>query len=213
MLPEAEEAEVRRMWRDWVVRFCKRTSQLKGDESDHEAVHHLSRLARSVQEIVAMCVWWQDDLTDVQSLTVAWIQRFLGACAGDAEQPAALDEARLCRLLRAHGSGDGDPKLGLQELGANSLPESLPQEVALAIWLRVLEAQSGEEEELFTSEPLVADGRLRPGLAAVLRPAPSGGPPHVFLYHADSIRRWQAQQKADPCTREALQARDILPLS
>jgi len=197
----------------WTVRFCHRVSQLRGGESDEEAMRQLSRLARSAQEIVAMCMPNDSDFVDVQTVAVRWLQRFFAACGGDVEGSADIDEARMRQVLATGLRTEGDPRLSLEVLGA-SVPLDLPEETVEAIWARVAEAQLSGEEEIFTGAAIVAEGCLAPGTAAVLRArGGAGAAPHVFLYHLASIQQWQAQDGTDPCTREALHAWEILALS
>mmetsp|Transcript_60298 Transcript_60298/g.194165 ORF Transcript_60298/g.194165 Transcript_60298/m.194165 type:complete len:114 (+) Transcript_60298:846-1187(+) len=66
---------------------------------------------------------------------------------------------------------------------------------------------------MFTGEPVVANGRVARGLAAVTRPGCGPDDLHVFLYDQSAIRRWLAEHGSDPVTREPLDAKDILPLT
>eukprot|EP00933_Yihiella_yeosuensis_P005934 TRINITY_DN110554_c0_g1_i1.p1 TRINITY_DN110554_c0_g1~~TRINITY_DN110554_c0_g1_i1.p1 ORF type:complete len:416 (-),score=88.22 TRINITY_DN110554_c0_g1_i1:255-1502(-) len=211
-LPSEKEEQIRHMLRSWIARFCKKGVQLNAAASDTEALSQLSRLARSAQEIVAMCLWWDNDAADVTELTVEWLKRLFERTAGD---NAVLNEARLRKLLQAGKREGGDPRVGLRNFGI-TLPEALGEEVMSAILARVKEAAEGQEEDIFTSEPIVtAEGRVSQGLSAVVRGQGEDydSQLHVFLYDFNSIRQWQAAQKSDPCTREELRARDIIRIS
>ena len=197
------------MFQAWVHRFCQQTLQLSGGETDEQTIGALWKLARSAQEIVACCVRSSTD--DVQDIVVAWLRSFFTGCAG---KEAHLNEARLRGLLTMReqtGAGHANPREELLRMGVNV--DNLRNDMQNAVLARFKEAEQGSEEEVFTCEQIVQDGRAMPGLSVVLRRCPgSDSGFNVFIYHTDSIRKWQANFSYDPCTRAALRAEDILPI-
>lgn len=91
------------------------------------------------------------------------------------------------------------------------LPEGVVDDVADAILARLRQAEAEEEEDIFTGEAFVRDGRAAEGLSAIVRRGLAGV--HVFLYDDASIRQWQQLRGTDPATRERFTARDIIPLT
>eukprot|EP00913_Durusdinium_trenchii_P003569 g3301.t1 len=69
------------------------------------------------------------------------------------------------------------------------------------------------EMEIFTCEEIIQNGRVAPGMAAVVRSSSGGIGGHVFIYEHRSIKDWQAQCSSDPCTRDPLSAHEIIPIS
>ena len=130
-------------------------------------------------------------------------------CSANSGQPPSLDEARLLQLLQT-GVGTEDER-SLAEMGVRELPDSVTAEVQVALLERLRTAEADEEADIFTGEDLVANGRVAPGLAAVVRDGRTGT--HVFLYDYNSIRRWVDSRGQDPTTRARLARSDILQLA
>ena len=151
-------------------------------QTDDRALPVLGRLVRVVLQLT-MAAAPDLDADDVVSLTAEWIRGVLAACVG---QPPSLDEARLLQLLQT-GVGTEDER-SLAEMGVRELPDSVTAEVQVALLERLRTAEADEEADIFTGEDLVANGRVAPGLAAVVRDGRTG--PHIFLYDYNSIRRW-----------------------
>lgn len=209
-LSEDAESEVHRLLKAWVQRFCQQTLQLSGVETDDQIISALWRLARSAQEIVACCAPSGTD--DVPDIVVAWLKTFFSSCAG---AEAQLNEERLRNLLTMReqtGAGHANPEEELLQMGVQV--RNLESSMLPAVLARFQEAAQGSEDEVFTCEQIVQDGRALPGLSVILRRSPGADTGfHVFIYHTVSIREWQANSLIDPCTRAALRAEDILPVS
>ena len=201
-------AQVRGLFQGWVQRFCARTLQLNEQETDEKTIDALRQLVRSAQEIVACCI--QNSTDDVQDVVVAWLKNIFSRCAGE---EAHLNEPRLRSLLmmpQEPGTASVNPQEELRGMGVNTEILQSQSNVLHAVLARLREAEQSSEEEVFTCEQIVQDGRVMPGLSVVLRTSPSGF--HVFVYDTVSIRDWQGRNACDPCTRAALRAEDILPI-
>lgn len=210
-LSEDAESEVHRLLKAWVQRFCQQTLQLSGVETDDHVISALWRLARSAQEIVACCAPSSTD--DVPDIVVAWLKKFFSSCAGEQAQ---LNEERLRNLLTMReqtSAGHANPEDELLQMGVQVHNLNLENSMLQAVLARFKEAEQGSEDEIFTCEQIVQDGRAMPGLSVILRRSPGADTGfHVFVYHTVSIRQWQANCLCDPCTRAALRAEDILPV-
>eukprot|EP00434_Breviolum_minutum_P019730 symbB.v1.2.017407.t1/scaffold1329.1/size125172/3 len=205
---------VRNLLRSWLSKFCQQSLRLTGDETDESAIDSLWQLARSAQEIIVCCTELRDD-EDVPGIVVQWLRNYFFQCTNE---EADLNEKRLRALLAMHqdpsaGNRQIDPWAHLQRYGA-TLPQESPLELAFALAARLEEAQRGNEMEVFTCEEIIQDGRLAPGMAAVVRRDPDAVRGlHVFIYEHSSIQNWQARCSNDPCTRCPLSANDIIRIS
>jgi len=205
---------VRNLLRSWLSKFCQQSLRLTGDETDESAIDSLWQLARSAQEIIVCCTELRDD-EDVPGIVVQWLRNYFFQCTNE---EAELNEKRLRALLAMHqdpsaGNRQIDPWAHLQRYGA-TLPQESPLELAFALAARLEEAQRGNEMEVFTCEEIIQDGRLAPGMAAVVRRDPDAVRGlHVFIYEHSSIQNWQARCSNDPCTRCPLSANDIIRIS
>jgi len=66
---------------------------------------------------------------------------------------------------------------------------------------------------MFTGEPIISNGRVARGLAAVTHPGCGADDVYVYLYSRSAICRWIAEHGSDPVTRVSLAVSDILPLT
>eukprot|EP00747_Dinoflagellata_sp_TGD_P006094 gnl/TRDRNA2_/TRDRNA2_115787_c1_seq1.p2 gnl/TRDRNA2_/TRDRNA2_115787_c1~~gnl/TRDRNA2_/TRDRNA2_115787_c1_seq1.p2 ORF type:complete len:169 (+),score=33.49 gnl/TRDRNA2_/TRDRNA2_115787_c1_seq1:1-507(+) len=164
-----------------------------------------------------MCVGPEADGENIQELTAAWVRNIFQHCCGSFGQGPCpeLNEERLRRLLEAGRFQDAaDPWGQLESMGA-WLPEDTQEEVVADVVARLKEAETAEEDEIFTGERVVVCGHVTPGMAAVVRQGRqgSGSRSHVFIYDFESIKEWQQLRRTDPSTREALAREQILPLA
>ena len=141
------------------------------------------------------------------------LKSFFSSCAGEQAQ---LNEERLRNLLTMReqtSAGHANPEDELLQMGVQVHNLNLENSMLQAVLARFKEAEQGSEDEIFTCEQIVQDGRAMPGLSVILRRSPGADTGfHVFIYHTVSIRQWQANCLCDPCTRAALRAEDILPV-
>lgn len=212
-MPQERLAAIHNLLGSWLSKFCQQSLRMTGDETDTTAIDALWQLARSAQEIIVCCTELAED-EDIPGIVVQWLRNYFSRCT---HEDAELNETRLRALLAMHqdpsaGKRQIDPWARLQEYGAR-LPESSPRDLAFALASRLEEAARGNEAEVFTCEDIVQNGRLTPGMAAVVRRDPDSTGLHVFIYEHKSIVDWQAQCSNDPCTRCPLSAQDILRIS
>eukprot|EP00435_Cladocopium_sp_Y103_P029678 s1426_g7.t1 len=209
-MPRERLAAIHNLLGSWLSKFCQQSLRMTGDETDTTAIDGLWQLARSAQEIIVCCTELAED-EDVPGIVVQWLRNYFSGCT---HEDVELNETRLRALLAMHqdpsaGKRQIDPWARLQEYGAwielsrscARLPENSPRDLAFALASRLEEAARGSEAEVFTCEEIVQNGRLAPGMAAVVRRDPDSTGLHVFIYEHKSIVDWQAQCSNDPCTR------------
>jgi len=199
-----EEAKLHEALQAWVAAFCARVARLGAEAGEEQVLEQLGLAVRPLRTLVERRA---EECPDVEELMAAWFRGFRDRCTAAGHPPVDCDEGQLRRVLEASRV----PGLRLEDLGVQ-LPRRTPAVVKSAVLERLLEAEGAEEREMFTGVPLVRGGRVASGMAAVVRHSP-GTAPHVFLYATASIRKWQVDHRTDPCTREALIQRDIVPLS
>jgi len=203
-----EESAVHKMLQSWVVTFCACASHLRSSAGEAEAVRRFARVARAARSIAAECAGLPEDEREVEDLMVEWLRGFCARCGGTDDE-VELDETRLAHILEASRV----QCKRLEDLGV-TLPVQLPADLAAEVHARLLEAEAGEEREIFTGVRIVRNGQVASGLAAVVvRGRGNGQRPHIFLYAHAAIKEWQQEHRSDPCTREALTKQDILPLT
>mmetsp|Transcript_81812 Transcript_81812/g.162371 ORF Transcript_81812/g.162371 Transcript_81812/m.162371 type:complete len:694 (-) Transcript_81812:176-2257(-) len=198
----------------WVVRLVRETRHLNG-LSDDDALSHLGRMMRSAHNIVGLCVPCDAQDDDIQDLTAQWVRNIISRCCGTAEgRPGSMvNQTRLRLLLEAGQSEDVTYAWERLEGFGASLPEGTPLETVSDVVHRLQEAESTEEEEIFTGREIIQSRRVTPGLAAVVRRREGPGPSHVFFYDHKSIVTWTRQHMTDPSTREPLEIGQIFVLS
>lgn len=213
--PEVDGSSVlRRVLKAWVAKLRRQVAQAHEDTTEEKVERAMARLLREAQQVVAMCAWEEATAEDIQELTVCWIRSFAQLCAGQGGAPAALNEARLQRLLERAGHPDEveDSFASLEAFGA-ALPEGTSEQVVLAVVRKLREAEASGDDEMFTQEALITWGRVTMDLGVVVRSGRDETLPHVFLYDLVYIQQWQREHSTDPSTRESLQARSIVPLT
>eukprot|EP00438_Fugacium_kawagutii_P032304 Skav208262 [mRNA] locus=scaffold188:70310:79792:+ [translate_table: standard] len=143
-------------------------------------------------------------LDAIRNLLRTWLGKFCEQSlrmSGDESDENAIDS--LWQLARSAQD------LGWWSRKCASLPKESPEELAFALAARLEEAERGNE-----MEEIVQNGRLKAGMAAVVRSdSDATWGRHVFIYEHSSIVSWQAQDSSDPCTRCALSAGDIIRIS
>lgn len=210
-LAETEEA-LRQRLQTWVVQLDGCVERLDGTEDDQAVIWHLARVVRAAQQLVAACGPATADAEEVQKLTAAWLRCLFEQCAVADGTLLVLDEARINQILITGRVGGGAAHQRLSNLGV-VLPPGTSERLEVTLLTRLLEAEQNAELEMFTGEPVVANGRVARGLAVVTRPGYGTDDLHVFLYDASAIRRWVSEHCSDPITREPLKACEILPLT
>merc|ERR1719401_1293849 len=144
------------------------------------------------------------------SLGTAWIESFLFTCVGVGRE--TLDPLRqsFCDFLEAGRQAPFLPdhqsphlqRQALEAMGASRLPSATSDELVSVILKRLLEARSDQEDELFTSDPLVdGNGRMSKNLIAVIKSRR-----YCFLYDETFFEDWRQKSGTVPETREALDA-------
>jgi len=197
----------------WITRLGDHVTRLDQDSSEDMVLLLLARLARNARDIVALFAGVSATGGEVEQVTIAWIRAFFRHCTQKAglEGEASIDEERLRRFLRIGVSSVDAPKQVLKDLGVTRFSQ-LSDEVVMAIAVRLKAAAQEQEDELFTGEEIVQNGRLRQGMAVVIIRSSVGGPPHAYLYDHSSIKTWERQNHSDPHTRQSISTRDIIPL-
>jgi len=207
-----KKIEFRRLLGSWVARLHIEVETLRNGASKEAMFRHIGRTLKSAEQIIAMSAPADIDGNIIHELTAQWVWNAFSRCAGTGGVPDALGQEKLLGLLKELWPPVGDPKWELDDMGVN-LPLWTSANVVSAVATRLREAHSTQEDEIFTGSPIIVDGRVSPGLAAVVRTGQgSSATPYIFIYNLESIRRWQREAGSDPNTREPLATENILPL-
>ena len=89
-------------------------------------------------------------------------------------------------------------------------PDAIEGAVQIALLERLRIAEADEEFDIFTGELLVEDGRVAPGLSAVVKDGRTG--PNIFLYDYKSICEWVRRKGKNPMTQTPMKHSDIILL-
>lgn len=206
---EKEEALLLRL-QTWIVQLDSCVERLDGQEDDQAAVWHLARVVRAAQELVASLSSSAHD--EVHELTLDWIRAIFKHCAESQGMQLSLDETQVGRILVAGRAGGGAAHERLSNLGV-VLPPGTGDHLAVSILARLLQAERSGEVEMFTGEPIISNGRVARGIAAVTHPGCGADDVYVYLYSRSAISRWVAEHGSDPVTRVSLDLSNILPLT
>jgi len=210
---EKEEALLLRL-QTWIVQLDSCVERLDGQEDDQAVIWHLARVVRAAQELVAsLCSFTPNTRhEEVHDLTAHWIRAVLKHCAESQGMQLSMDEAQVARILVAGRAGGGAAHERLSNLGV-VLPPGTGDHLEVSILARLLQAERVGEVEMFTGEPVISNGRVARGLAAVTHPGCGADDVYVYLYSCSSICRWVAEHGSDPVTRVSLDIGDVLPLT
>jgi len=168
---------------------------------------------RAAQELVAsLCSSPNIRHEVVHDLTADWIRAIFKHCAESQGMQLCLDEAQVGRILVAGRAGGGAAHERLSNLGV-VLPPGTGDHLEVSILTRLLQAERNGEVEMFTGEPIISNGRVGRGLAAVTHPGCGADDVYVYLYSRSAICRWVAEHGSDPVTRVSLELKDVLPLT
>jgi len=209
---EKEEALLLRL-QTWIVQLDSCVERLDGQEDDQAVVWHLARVVRAAQELVAsLCSSVPNRRhEEVHDLTANWILAIFKHCAESQGMQLSLDETQVGRILFAGRAGGGAAHECLSNLGV-VLPSGTGDHLEVSILARLLQAERKAEVEMFTGEPIISNGRVTKGLAAVTHPGCGADDVYVYLYSRSAICRWVAEHGSDPVTRVSLDLSDVLPL-
>jgi len=208
-----EEALLLRL-QTWIVQLDSCVERLDGQEDDQAVVWHLARVVRAAQELVASLGSSTPNRRheEVHNLTADWIRAIFKHCAESQGMQLSLDDTQVGRILVAGRVGGGAAHERLSNLGV-VLPPNTGDHLEVSILARLLQAERNGEVEMFTGEPIVSNGRVARGLAAVTHPGCGADDVYVYLYSRSAICRWVAEHGSDPVTRVSLDLSDILPLT
>lgn len=205
-----DEEALRQSLQTWVIHVHSCARRLQNQENDRTTAFLFAPVMRKLQEIVQSCADGELPAEDVDRIAAGWLSNYIDCCTRGSA--GTLVRARLEQLARTGSLHGEETSQCLSKYGVR-LPWGTAKGVEAAVVARLVEAEQSGEVEMFSGELIVHDGRVIPGLAAVLRPGRVDDGPHLFLYSLTSIRKWQAEHGTDPSTREALCSSSILPLT
>lgn len=194
----------------WLTRLRNEAARVQG-ASTEMVLRQIGRALKSAEQLIAMCAPADVDGDAIHQLTSVWVWSAFLRSVGPAYMPNCLNQKKLLGLLQTVWPTASDPCWQLEDLGVQ-LPLSTPSVVVAAVATRLRESQDTEEDEVFTGDRIVVDGKVVPGLAVVVRGSQGSAMQHVFIYNLEAIKRWQQERGRDPNTRESLTLADILPL-
>lgn len=159
---------------------------------------------------------------DIVSLSQQWILSLLVNLTGNFEAVSGIDSERLKLMLCiAYSSVTSAVKFALEENVRETLQclgckeeavAKLTDELARKFLQDLRQWDETNEEETFTSRPLVEAGRLTPGLGLFVY-GDRSGPVHIFVYDLVQLRLWAEINCSDPSTRLALRLDEIIEIS
>jgi len=212
---------LREMLTQWLDSFGDAIRRLSAEATDAEAMRSLASAMHGLMQLVA--VWCGDSSNEqIMKLTQKWILLGLVNLTGSPEAAAGINTERLQQMMimaQAHQDpqAEAEPEDVAEVLrGFGCKTEAIAnmaENVAVSLLQKLRQWDENEEDEMFTSRPLVEAGHITAGLGLIVRGGAGNGPVHVFVYDLLQLQEWVERSHTDPNTSEELNVGEITEIS
>jgi len=197
--------------------------RLSAEATDAEAMSSLASAMHGLMQLVA--VWCGDSSQEqIMKLTHKWILLVLVNLTGSQKAAAGINTERLQQMMsmalaQAHQDpqAEAEPEDVAEVLrGFGCKTEAIAnmaENVAVSLLQKLRQWEENEEDEMFTSRPLVEAGHITAGLGLIVRGGAGNGPVHVFVYDLLKLQEWVEKSHTDPNTSEELNVGEITEIS